>query len=763
MDIWRWVNELEAQLRKQGQGRLAQLVDRLPTEVCNDRHERVDALYPEALAMAQSIEHPWLEVFLRHWWLQSRILHRMDGTALGEAVSLVEFAHREATRDCPQSVCAVQDLASCYGFVDGPGFADERLEVSRETLARIDATWPCFTCISSEYAGALRSKGDVAGALAFIDRQIATLSEKGDKRAIYDLPRDRIECLLDLGRVEEALAFVADAEKNGRKDAHHRLSRRIDRARILVRLGRVEEAAKSLPDASEVMPTPLFYWYWVDAARELVKAKALQNDFVLGRIVQRMVERLDKQAVGRTTLELAQIQAELALERGAPHVARRALKAMERASSRLHRPLDALDRIAQVKRAIAAAPSVEDHPLPESAQALLDSLQREEHRDAERDLLALEAAAARWPADASIVLTLASCLSAMGLDDEAIAHLSAFHRASANDDVALRLGELLVAQRDFQRHREVAEDHRARAADAHSRSIADWMLARAAHARGDDRDAITHLEAVLAARPEAINTRLFWAECARRLGDHRTALARLDEVVERVEGKGSWDWDRMLSATVLGEWAKVRNSARRLGLDVAEGDQPIEERWELCKIRYEDEGPRRDEWAMRTGPVTARIVQIQRPQKPQHYGDVVVFDARPANEPPEAGREKQHVWVYPFVARLQEGGHRAFELDGVHPGEASVSAIEKALRALGCAFQVLSGDAYSVKLGTETFPGLFAVVALPSSVTPRMVSDRLREVTHGFAHPLAWTELAKEAGDEALAAEHASIEGRYGL
>ena len=46
----------------------------------------------------------------------------------------IEFANRDETRECPQSVCVTQDLAGCYAKLDGPGYAQERLDVARETL-----------------------------------------------------------------------------------------------------------------------------------------------------------------------------------------------------------------------------------------------------------------------------------------------------------------------------------------------------------------------------------------------------------------------------------------------------------------------------------------------------------------------------------------------------------------------------------------------------------------------------------------------------
>lgn len=770
VDLWAWVNELQRRLRKEGHARLAELVERLPTEVVNDRHERVDAIYTEALAQAQGLSLPWLEVFLRHWWLQSRVLHRMDATALGEAVRLVELAHRDETAGCPQGVCAVQDLAACYGFVDGPGFSEERLDVSREALARIDPSWPCFTCISSEHASAMRDRGgpgDVEASLAFVDAQIARMVERGEPDAIFDFPRDRVECLLALGRHDEALAFVDQCERRGRKDAHHRVSRRLDRARLLARVGRTDDALAQLPSVDEIEATPLFYWLWADAAFELAARKALPNDAQLGRVLHRFVERLEKQGVGRATLELAEMHGKLALERGAPHVARRALATMERTLSILNRPLDALERVQRMRAAVAEAnrPRAFDDADPGS---VLERIREGEGRDPESDLLLLEDACARFPDHVPLVLAHAGCATAMGLLDEARDILSAFHARTADEDVLLRLADLAIGK-DEAEVRRLADVHRARAIDDSARAIADWILARDAHARGAYPDAMRLLDAVLAARPSAINARLLYAECARRAALLPIALAKLDEVVERVPDGGPHDWDRMLIATLLGEHAKVRHSARRLGFEVARSgpdDGPIDEPFGLCKVRLDDEpGAARDVWAARNGPVTARILEVARPPHPQHYGDVVAIEPTPLNAPPgeraSAEERKKHVWVYPYAATVQQGGFRAFEIDGAHPGKDAWQALEEALATLGCELQLLSRDDYRVR--NDELPGVFAVLAVPGPRALREVSDALAEATRAFQHPLSWIDLAREAGDTPRATAHAHVIEEYGL
>jgi hypothetical protein len=351
VDIWAWITATEATLREAGHERLADLLDEIPTAVCDDEHARADALVPEAVALARELRLPWVELFLRHWHLQSRVLHRLEVRgAQGESVSLLDFAHREETRECPQAICVVQDFAACHGLIDGPGFATERIGVCKETLARIGPRWPCFVCISGELADALVDAGDAEGSLALVHAQRAAMQAAG-VRVDDQLVSNEVLALIELDRPAEALAVV-DRVLHRYSDDHTRNARKLLRAHALARLGRLAEASAALPLLEVVRETASHWQRWALVIEALVEGDAYPNDAELAGTLGSMLTQLADQGVLRGALEIGRIHAGLALARGAPETALEALAVMERLVPGLRAPASARAQLDTLQRAI---------------------------------------------------------------------------------------------------------------------------------------------------------------------------------------------------------------------------------------------------------------------------------------------------------------------------------------------------------------------------------------------------------------------------
>lgn len=749
MDIWRWVEATKRELRRDGHARLATLMEDLPNLVCNDQHGRVEAVVPEAVALARAAKQPWVEVFVRHWAMQSRVLHRWEAQGhLSEAVALLDFANRDETRQCPQSVCVTQDLAACYACTDGPRYVSERLAVASETLARIDPSWPCFQCITDEYASALQDDERHAEALAFLQAQ----TDRAVAAGVDDVPRfvtSRVESLLALGRTDEAWALMEDHEAEATGGSSREIDVELMRARVLAALGRPDEAVQALPDHDVVMETPSHYEDYAQALVALVDAGRLPNDAELGVRFRAMLERAEANGARWLAARLAVLGTRLAVGRGARVVAREGLVDVERLRRELGRPerlpVDAL-------RAAVAADTSDGPTLPETPDALREQLPD----DAEAGLEILIAARDRWPHDESLAVMHARALVACGLEARAEAVLREHVQQHPDAEAAVsELGRTLLAQGRHEALRELVQG--AMQGEA-LRAQGLWLVA-GSHIKRDDLDgAAACLEELLALEPDAQVPRHRLAGIEQRRGRHAEALAHLDRLVSHVE-PGEVDWDRMTAATILGAWDALRDSARRLGLEFEglEGEGPIDARMGICQVRFvEEDGTRNDYFAERRGPVCARVVQMAGPRRPEHFADLVAFDAGPLNPrgpAPSEGEgegegdgEDQWIPIFPVVHVVSSGGFRCWSLDGVHPGEAAWAALVESLEAMGGVVDVRSDERYEHEHPDEEgtmLAGIFAYACMPKDLAPAELHARLDELTRSFPHPLVWPELAE--------------------
>ncbi|MEM7677540.1 MAG: hypothetical protein AAF449_16185, partial [Myxococcota bacterium] len=212
-------------------------------------------------------------------------------------------------------------------------------------------------------------------------------------------------------------------------------------------------------------------------------------------------------------------------------------------------------------------------------------------------------------------------------------------------------------------------------------------------------------------------------------------------------------WDRIVAATVEERWDIVRESAKALGIESASTEGPIEENWGICRVQLRDDaGTAFELHAVRTGPVTARVIEISAPElDDQYYGAAVVFDPRPLNPPsveaPPADNDPEEdapPLIFPLLEVLHASTHQAFAVDGARPTEAQIEAFSKAVEALGVVIQVRSGADYQIEHATEgTRPGAYWYVAVPEDAVLEPIVEALQNLEKELSGPLVWPELAR--------------------
>ena len=733
MDIWGWVYDAQVSLRKNGHDRLAQIVDELPPLVVEGNHEQAEAIVPEGLALARQLDHPWLEVFLRHWLAQSRILHRHDVTrGMDEVIRLLDFAHEERTRDCPQSVCVVQDVCSAYGALDGPGYMRERLAVSSEAMARIDSSWSCFECIGTEHAEALIDGGRFEEAERFCRDLIARSS------GVWALRRDLADALSHQGRHAEAFE-VLEREPPDADSRHHGLPLRLHRSRELALLGRVDEALELKVDASEVDAGD--YVLWARATQALVDRAAVPNDATLGLTFRKFFCTLRDNGALFNQATLASMAGALAIRRGRRSMAILWIDTLESLVPKLRAPQRIADSLQQLRAALEALPDGERCSAPEALERL--------GQDAEANLDIL-AAAAGPSADSESAFALARCdaLSAVGFSDRAQQELQNFVARSPQSVEALdRLLRLLVVNADFAQFEALVQS---RQGDAQLPRILFYQ-SRLMQKVGRWEEAAAALEQARAIDPGVTTTRSNLAVAYRHLKRLDRAMELLDALVIDQE-PGDDDWERMVVGTWLEQFDKVRDSARRLGFKFT-GEGRIDEPCGYCDIRFKEaDGRERTCRAERTSPVTARIVEMARPGEASVFHDEWLFDATPLNpRPPAADSADEaaaipHTYVFRSLKLLTRGEFRTYDLDGIHPGAEAIDELRGILAELGVFLSVRSSDEYLVTPPQSSEPelGLYAYVVVPASIQTSAIYDVIAAHVAKWRQPVTYRGLLRE-------------------
>jgi hypothetical protein len=762
LNIWAWVHEIKHRLERGDapEQRLAELMNELPSAAVDEAHERVDSMVPEAVALARELDEPWAEVFVRHWNLQSRVLHRRQaGEELREAVSLLDFASGPRTRGCPQSVCAVQDLAVCYAIRDGPGYVAERLAVASETLARIDPGWACFDCISGEYFSALIDDERPAEALAFIEAQIARAAEHGEFEVGFNTTLNRARALAALDRAPEALALLDGIRDVSRFGRSRTMTHRQARIGVLLKLGRADEALSLHPPLSTILATGGHLRDWVDNLVALIDVGAMANTPRVGRELLTVQQRLLEHDAVWDATRTALLGARLAAARGAREVTRMLLADAAESSARLRRPALLAERRVAVERELAV--------LDARASADQDAQASE---DPERELDRLARLRAREPEAPDSTLELAAALREVGRVSMARALLEA-HAAARETEPRVRaeLAASLLADHDHEALDRLLAGH-VELSSAHEPGWLQlrWILGQSLRARGQQTRAVAVDQETLQQVPSATPFRLRRAAVAREIGDWGTALESLEHAAEFLP-PGNHDWDRIVAATVLGRWTSVRDAARRLELELPGTDDPLapmELNLGVIRCEFVEPSGRRERYfARRTSPCGARIIEIAMPADPQHFQDLVVFEPSDLDAHLSETSER-HRPCFEVVQIVQPGRYRAFLLRGFDPGEARFEQLRAGLREHGHGVERITNagrQAADPRVDLVAEPGTEApqvstvalLVACPPDVTPRELRAQLHELTSGWELPLLAPALDEAAG-EPEAAQRAS-------
>ena len=764
MDIWKWIGKLQSTLAEAGQVGSARLLDDLSSCISDLETARAESILPEAKALAKSLNNPWVEVFVGHWEMRNRLGARMEGeSALPDMVALFERAHRADTIDCPQSVCVTQDLGNCYANIDGPGWANERRAVIEETLQRIDPSWNCFICLSTEYADTLYDEGRFTEGLDWLAAQEAKLRDSGEDYDLDSIELSRTEHLMGLNRDEEALALMAAqaarAEAAGPEWEAARQARCVRHALALAKLGRDEEAWEVLPSWHESSPRNRIWW--LASAALLLQRAPERNTWRLGSFLQDALDHLSRHGAHRPLVDSALIAARLALARKAPWNAQRLLAQARKHQASLRIDAGAGAKLDALEAELAEAPATE---LPVPAAQLMEWLEAREDRDPEQEIQWLLAARRERPEDQALLLLAASALKACGAHEESESMLWADIERRPDDDVDT------VAQMLFESCLKRGGHDRIEALIRHFETIEPsfsiWCQARVA-AWKEDWARVVELCQAASEHSEKSTFIGLLAQGLSKQKRYAEAAAAYRRLIESAEDPRDALWHHMTCAAAVEDWAAVRDSAKRLEFTLSSDSGPFDENMGRIIIRYYENNTEHDYYAYRTGPVTARIVENAIPGAPQHVLDELVFDAGIGylEDPPEDEEERKNfIYTYAAFHTLSRGGFGpSWVMEGVHPGEDRLKALIQALEAHGYEMWVHASGYEMQDAENEgiTLHGVLMTAAAPQGRPPQELHELLQKETQDLPHRLCWLPLARHCGAD-LSVHEACI-ARYGL
>ena len=132
-------------------------------------------------------------------------------------------------------------------------------------------------------------------------------------------------------------------------------------------------------------------------------------------------------------------------------------------------------------------------------------------------------------------------------------------------------------------------------------------------------------------------------------------------------------WNLGIAATALGDWAEARRAWKEFGIEIPEGEGPIEMEIGLTPIRINPYEESEVVWCRRIDPARAIIDCVPLPQSEHRYGDLLLHDGAPNGHRKVDGKE---VPVFDELQLLTASEFGTFEVivSGVGPEDAEVGS-----------------------------------------------------------------------------------------
>ncbi|WP_312320970.1 hypothetical protein [Stenotrophomonas sp.] len=116
-------------------------------------------------------------------------------------------------------------------------------------------------------------------------------------------------------------------------------------------------------------------------------------------------------------------------------------------------------------------------------------------------------------------------------------------------------------------------------------------------------------------------------------------------------------WNAGIAATALGNWSEARRQWARCGINIPEGEGPIERDFGLVSVRLNPWGKGETVFARRIDVVRARLLNVPLPESGHRLFDIVLHDGAPTGE---RRTRDGTVPVFNALQTLQASDHRTY-------------------------------------------------------------------------------------------------------
>lgn len=355
MSAFSWLFQLTDTLWESDNSEIASAIFEMADASGDGDTATVEAVYPVLIGFAREQKMPWVELFTRHMRQQAYLNQGNNaGVLLPEVVETVAMTLRDDMHDCPQRVCAIQDLSICYGAIDAPGYAEARLAAVDDILAGLDPHIECATCLLSERTQALCSLRRYDEALDYADAWIARAEAAGLDWAetVADnetKQRDLINAAIGAGQYGRAQAWLDGMNLSYDQSAFWK---GLAMARLELARGAASLAASHVPPLSDARPD----WTslrrsWLEAVFAVARAGHWPNDDQLKASAQAIAEQCEANGMLRDAFNSYVECGLLTVGRGEGELAGTYLAAAARLRSQLQSDHGADTRLAELRAA----------------------------------------------------------------------------------------------------------------------------------------------------------------------------------------------------------------------------------------------------------------------------------------------------------------------------------------------------------------------------------------------------------------------------